>query len=86
MNNVRNSSNGLESIAPPTGCHHYTDITDVPWDIQKSVLHWAYPVGPFLLDRCRYYRQRYSIFSKYHEGIWMTEDAWFGVTPEPVAQ
>ena len=33
----------------------------------------------------RYYHQRFSIFSKYDEGIWMTEDAWFGVTPEPVA-
>ena len=35
---------------------------------------------------CRYYHQRYSIFSKYDDGIWMTEDAWFGVTPEPVAK
>ena len=34
----------------------------------------------------RYYHQRFSIFSKYDEGIWMTEDAWFGVTPEPVAR
>ena len=33
----------------------------------------------------RYYHQRFSIFSKYDEGVWMTEDAWFGVTPEPVA-
>ena len=36
-------------------------------------------------DLGRYYHQRFSIFSKYDEGIWMTEDAWFGVTPEPVA-
>ena len=34
----------------------------------------------------RYFAQRYSIFSKYDEGIWMTDDAWFGVTPEPVAE
>ena len=34
----------------------------------------------------RYFYQRYSIFSKYDEGIWMTDDAWFGVTPEPVAE
>ncbi|KAK2735881.1 hypothetical protein FQN57_001087 [Myotisia sp. PD_48] len=26
-----------------------------------------------------------GIFSKYDEGIWLTDDAWFGVTPEPVA-
>ncbi|KAL9627298.1 MAG: hypothetical protein Q9164_007645, partial [Protoblastenia rupestris] len=36
-------------------------------------------------DIQKYYHQRYSIFSKYDDGIWMTEDAWFGVTPEPVA-
>ncbi|MCJ1312693.1 hypothetical protein MMC25_006369 [Agyrium rufum] len=51
----------------PAGCHHYQDIANVPWDIQK------------------YYHQRHSIFSRYDEGIWMTDDAWFGVTPEPVA-
>jgi hypothetical protein len=34
----------------------------------------------------RYWAQRYTIFSKYDEGIWMTDEAWFGVTPEPVAK
>lgn len=34
----------------------------------------------------RYFDQRYDIFSRYDDGIWMTEDAWFGVTPEPVAR
>lgn len=34
----------------------------------------------------KYWRQRYEIFSKYDEGVWMTDDAWFGVTPEPVAR
>jgi trimethylguanosine synthase len=34
----------------------------------------------------RYWQQRHSIFSKYDEGICMTDDAWFGVTPEPVAK
>lgn len=29
--------------------------------------------------------QRYSIISKYDEGIQLTDDAWFEVTPEPVA-
>jgi trimethylguanosine synthase len=33
----------------------------------------------------RYWHQGYSIFSKYDEGIWMTDDAWFGVTHESVA-
>ena len=38
---------------------------------------------PFEISK--YWHQRYEIFSKYDEGIWMTDDAWFGVTPEPVA-
>lgn len=33
----------------------------------------------------KYYHQRYSIFSKYDDGIRMTDNAWYGVTPEPVA-
>jgi trimethylguanosine synthase len=36
-------------------------------------------------DINRYWHQGYSIFSKYDEGIWMTDDAWFGVTHESVA-
>ena len=75
---------GTVSNTPPEGCQHYAELSDVPWDIQKYVS----------LDSCirlpliwtRYYHQRYSIFSKYDYGIWMTEDAWFGVTPEPVAE
>ncbi|RDA87312.1 hypothetical protein CP532_2645 [Ophiocordyceps camponoti-leonardi (nom. inval.)] len=47
-----------------------------------------------LTHRCKHYRarfevpyfaQRYSIFSRYNEGIRLTDDAWFGVTPEPIA-
>ncbi|KAK7226466.1 hypothetical protein V2G26_014469 [Clonostachys chloroleuca] len=36
-------------------------------------------------DIQKYFSQRYSIFSWYDQGICMTDDAWFGVTPEPVA-
>jgi trimethylguanosine synthase len=36
-------------------------------------------------DIQKYWQQRHSIFSLYDEGIYMTDDAWFGVTPEPVA-
>ncbi|KAL8884470.1 MAG: hypothetical protein Q9215_007493, partial [Flavoplaca cf. flavocitrina] len=32
-----------------------------------------------------YYHQRYSLFSRYDDGILMTDTAWYGVTPEPVA-
>jgi trimethylguanosine synthase len=37
-------------------------------------------------DIQKYWQQRHSIFSLYDEGIYMTDDAWFGVTPEPVAK
>lgn len=33
-----------------------------------------------------YWNQRHRIFSKYDEGVWLTDDAWFGVTAEPVAE
>lgn len=52
----------------------------------KVCVHAIRPLALKLADGVRYYHQRYSIFSKYDEGIWMTEDAWFGVTPEPVAR
>ncbi|KAH6606537.1 tgs1 uanosine synthase [Trichoderma cornu-damae] len=49
-----------------------------------------------LTDKCHHYtgkhevpwdiqNQRYSIFSFYDGGVHMTDDAWFGVTPEPIA-
>ncbi|RDL34751.1 RNA methylase family protein-like protein [Venustampulla echinocandica] len=36
-------------------------------------------------DIQKYWDQRYSIWTAYDDGIHMTDDAWFGVTPEPVA-
>ncbi|CCF33966.1 RNA cap guanine-N2 methyltransferase [Colletotrichum higginsianum] len=36
-------------------------------------------------DLQKYFSQRYSIFSWYDEGVRLTDDAWFGVTPEPLA-
>ncbi|KAL4869517.1 hypothetical protein BDV12DRAFT_167866 [Aspergillus spectabilis] len=36
-------------------------------------------------DIQNYWHQRYDLFSKYDEGVWLTDDAWFGVTPEAIA-
>lgn len=33
----------------------------------------------------KYWRQRYSLFSRYDEGIKMDEEGWFSVTPEEIA-
>jgi trimethylguanosine synthase len=38
------------------------------------------------LEIAKYWHQRHNIFSKYDEGVWLTDDAWFGVTPEPIAK
>lgn len=62
---------------------HYEEASEVPSNIRKygcvKVLVYSYS-PPY-----RYWQQRYNIWSKYDEGILMTDDAWFGVTPEPVA-
>ncbi|TKA75042.1 hypothetical protein B0A49_02189 [Cryomyces minteri] len=50
----------------------------------ESVHHYDY-AEEVPSDIQKYWHQRYQIFSKYDHGIWMTDDAWFGVTPEPVA-
>lgn len=68
-------------------CHHYTGQHEVPWDIQKFVLGYRKPISAQDADwSYRYFSQRYSIFSYYDDGVHMTDDAWFGVTPEPVAK
>lgn len=40
----------------------------------------------FTQENWKYWTQRYDIFHKYDEDIYMTEDLWFGVTPELVAK
>lgn len=50
----------------------------------EGVHHYASAADvPFEISK--YWHQRYNIFSKFDDGIWMTDDTWFGVTPEPVA-
>ena len=34
----------------------------------------------------RYWHQRYRLFSRYDDGIWMDEEAWYSVTPEGIAR
>ncbi|KAE8142036.1 RNA cap guanine-N2 methyltransferase-domain-containing protein [Aspergillus pseudotamarii] len=48
-------------------------------------VHHYNDIGEVPWDIQNYWAQRYKIFSKYDEGVWLTDDAWFGVTPEPVA-
>ncbi|KAI1083030.1 RNA cap guanine-N2 methyltransferase-domain-containing protein [Whalleya microplaca] len=46
--------------------------------------HWT-RLGEVPWDLQKYWQQRHTIFAYYNEGIYMTHDAWYGVTPEPVA-
>lgn len=73
-----------DSEEAPSEVHHYKSLQEVPWDIQKYMLdHWFWTSADLFYS---YWAQRYRIFSKYDDGIWLTDDAWFGVTPEPVAK
>ncbi|KAL9624464.1 MAG: hypothetical protein Q9160_001427 [Pyrenula sp. 1 TL-2023] len=38
------------------------------------------------LEIRNYWKQRFWLFSRYNQGIWMTHDLWFGVTQEDVAR
>jgi trimethylguanosine synthase len=75
-----------ETNGKPSGeAHHYEEVSEMPHEISKYEISTKIPF-PLCTDLlCRYWHQRHNIWSKYDEGIWMTDDAWFGVTPEPVA-
>ncbi|PVH88535.1 RNA cap guanine-N2 methyltransferase [Cadophora sp. DSE1049] len=54
------------------------------FELTDQCHHYTH-IGEVEYDIQKYWQQRYSIWSLYKEGIYMTDDAWFGVTPEPVA-
>ncbi|KAI7365805.1 RNA methylase family protein [Hortaea werneckii] len=56
------------------------------WSSTKACVHHYDTAEEVPFEISKYWHQRYEIFSKYDDGIWMTDDAWFGVTPEPVAR
>ncbi|KAK5172877.1 putative diacylglycerol O-acyltransferase tgs1 [Saxophila tyrrhenica] len=59
-------------------------MTETSAEAPEGVHHYAVAEEvPFHISK--YWHQRHKIWSKFDEGVWMTDDAWFGVTPEPVA-
>jgi hypothetical protein len=56
-----------------------------PVALPEGVHHYA-TIDEVPWDLQNYWRQGYSIFSRYDEGIWMTDAAWYGVTHESIAQ
>ncbi|KAF2685738.1 S-adenosyl-L-methionine-dependent methyltransferase [Lentithecium fluviatile CBS 122367] len=51
---------------------------------ERGIHQWS-DISQFPEHLTKYWHQRYRIWAEYNRGIWMTEDAWFGVTPEPIA-
>ncbi|PVI07033.1 trimethylguanosine synthase [Periconia macrospinosa] len=51
---------------------------------EQGIYHWG-DISQFPEHLKKYWHQRFRIWQCYNQGIWMTEDAWFGVTPEPIA-
>ncbi|KAH5214968.1 trimethylguanosine synthase [Parastagonospora nodorum] len=51
---------------------------------EEGIHQWLH-VDQFPEELKKYWFQRFKIWEQYDKGIWMTEDAWFGVTPEPIA-
>lgn len=69
--------------------HHYYSYWDMPAEIQKYLSpFFRHILSNILISDffCRYWRQRYDLFSLYDEEIRLTDSAWFGVTPEAIAQ
>ena len=54
-------------------------------DLPEGVHHYQY-LNEVPWDIQKYWHQGYSIFSKYDDGIWMTDNAWFEVTHESIAK
>ncbi|KAJ1331247.1 trimethylguanosine synthase [Microdochium nivale] len=57
-------------------------VKDLP--LTEECNHWT-DVSQVPWDLQKYWHQRYTIFPFYDDGFHLTHDAWFGVTPEPIA-
>jgi len=73
----------------------YFLLTDSSGHLPVKLTTHVIPLGPpYDPDPCgqpswvpdKYWSQRYSLFSKYDEGILMDEESWYSVTHEAVAQ
>lgn len=56
-----------------------------PSDLPTGVNHYR-SLSEVPWDLQKYWRQAYSMFSRYDDGIWMTDQAWYEVTHESIAQ
>jgi hypothetical protein len=75
----RRQNNGFDPVSAPPAKKQY-----VASDLPEGVHHYQV-LEEVPWDIQNYWNQGYSIFSKYDDGIWMTDDAWYGVTHESIA-
>lgn len=66
------------------GIHLWLEHAQFPDNLKKYDFYSQFE--DLMLMSIRYWAQRYQIWELYDQGIWMTEDAWYGVTPEPIAK
>ncbi|CAE7215724.1 Tgs1 [Symbiodinium sp. CCMP2592] len=53
---------------------------------QYKVSYVSGRLASFPVRLHRYYKQRYTLFSRYDRGIEIDKDMWYSVTPEPIAK
>ncbi|KAL5780247.1 hypothetical protein ACOSQ2_010984 [Xanthoceras sorbifolium] len=53
---------------------------------ESEELQFQGMVEEFPANICKYWCQRYLLFSRFDDGIKMDEEGWFSVTPEPLAR
>ncbi|KAK9387163.1 hypothetical protein V1515DRAFT_586613 [Lipomyces mesembrius] len=73
---MQSSENG---ISDDIDLQPYDDGADI-WD-QVAFTARTIPNG-----LKKYWKQRFSLFSMFSEGIWMNEQSWYSVTPEIIAK
>ncbi|OAA64811.1 Kelch-type beta propeller [Cordyceps fumosorosea ARSEF 2679] len=76
----------MRTAGEPNGAEPAYDFEPAGWIDLTDGCHHYQGTHEVPWDIQKYFSQRYSIFSYYDDGICMTDDAWFGVTPEPVAK
>ncbi|KAF7949887.1 uncharacterized protein EAE97_003396 [Botrytis byssoidea] len=81
---VVNSSKSFGHAAAKEYEESQDEDTSAQFELDENCTHYT-SLKEVPWDLHKYWQQRYSMFSLYDNGIYMTDDAWFGVTPEPVA-
>lgn len=61
-----------------------SEASDVEVDSEDELLMHSYATLP---NQCKkFWKKRYLLWSKFDEGVYMTSDMWFSVTPETTAR